>query len=166
MTTIGTDDRFEAIGAEADALRRGAEPPAPDDLAEMASGASLVDQFLAEIAEAIRQVCVAGLAFPAPELPSTLDDLAERAAALRLATAFETLKRLRVRVAAVLAEPALEQRPALSADPGKRPNASSLGPASSSASTIWSPCKAAWRPRPAARALPCPPTPPPCPAAR
>ncbi|MCU0684332.1 MAG: hypothetical protein MUF34_19170, partial [Polyangiaceae bacterium] len=116
MTTIGTDDRFEAIGAEADALRRGAEPPAPDDLAEMASGASLVDQFLAEIAEAVRQVCVAGLAFPAPELPSTLDDLAERAAALRLATAFETLKRLRVRVAAVLAEPALEQRPALSAD--------------------------------------------------
>jgi hypothetical protein len=108
--------KLDEISLEADILREGAEPPGPDDLAAMVEGASLVDQFLGEVVEIVRQICVAGLAFPAPELPGALEQLAERATALRLPTAYETLGRLRHRLAAVLAEPALEKRPALSAD--------------------------------------------------
>ncbi|HEU4405753.1 MAG TPA: hypothetical protein VFS43_10715 [Polyangiaceae bacterium] len=108
--------KLDEISLEADILREGAEPPGPDDLAAMVDGASLVEQFLGEVVEIVRQICVAGLAFPAPELPSALEQLAERAAALRLPTAYETLGRLRHRLAAVLAEPALDKRPALSAD--------------------------------------------------
>lgn len=109
-------NKLDEISLEADILREGAEPPGPDDLAAMVDGAALVEQFLGEVVEIVRQICVAGLAFPAPELPGALEQLAERASALRLPTAYETLGRLRHRLAAVLAEPALEKRPSLSAN--------------------------------------------------
>jgi hypothetical protein len=106
------EERLAAATAEAQGARAsyGADPPTAADLAELGAQARVVDLFLSDLGEALRQICVAGLSFPAPELPETLASLAERAKAHRFSTSQELLARLRLRVGAILGEPDIEAR--------------------------------------------------------
>lgn len=103
--------------AEADALRALAreQPPTENDLAQALASMRLVDLFLSDLNEALRQIFVAGLSFPDPELPTLLHDLQGRSRALRLATAFERLGKLHAWLLATLAEPNLDARSPLAA---------------------------------------------------
>lgn len=102
--------RLAEVEADVAALAKGGEAPSTEDLASVAGSGRIVDLFLSDIGEALRQVCVAGLSFPTPELPDTLAALGERARALGLLSSFETISRLRAYIAATLAEPDLERR--------------------------------------------------------
>ncbi|RYE86898.1 MAG: hypothetical protein EOO75_15160, partial [Myxococcales bacterium] len=81
-------DRLEAARVEGEALRAQVrrEPPTEADLAQSLASLRLLDLFLDDLGEALRQIFVAGLSFPDPELPEALGELRGRARALHLAT--------------------------------------------------------------------------------
>lgn len=66
------------------------------DVSEVVASGVLLERFLTDVEEAVRQVFTAGLSFPDPELPEELSILAERAERHGLATALEHLERLEV----------------------------------------------------------------------
>lgn len=103
---------LQAHTIEADSLRELArtQPPSETDMAQALASMRLVDLFLSDLNEALRQLFVAGLSFPDPELPSALHELQQRARALRLPTAFERLGKLHAWLRATLAEPDLDAR--------------------------------------------------------
>ncbi|MCS6901447.1 MAG: hypothetical protein RMJ98_17550 [Myxococcales bacterium] len=103
---------LSAQTAEAEALRSAAreQPPTEQDMAQALPSMRLVDLFLSDLNESLRQIFVAGLSFPDPELPAALAELQERARALRVATAFERIGRLQAWLRAILAEPNLDAR--------------------------------------------------------
>ena len=72
---------------EAEALRELArsQPPTEVDLAQALSSMRLVDLFLSDLNEALRQLFVAGLSFPDPELPDALGEELHREDRLRAA---------------------------------------------------------------------------------
>jgi hypothetical protein len=115
LTSLETT--LAAQAAEAEALRSASrgQPPTEQDMAQALPSMRLVDLFLSDLNEALRQIFVAGLSFPDPELPATLGELQERARALRVATAFERLGKLRAWLLATLAEPNLDARSPLAA---------------------------------------------------
>lgn len=85
-------DRFLADSIEA------------DDLAELADSAVLVDRFLDDVREVVKQLYIAGVAYPDPDLPEELEGLAERAARHGLAGALEHLVILRAELEALAGE--------------------------------------------------------------
>jgi hypothetical protein len=88
----------------------------PEALAEVARSGRLLDRFLQDVDEALKQVFVAGLAYPDPELPDELGVLVERAERHGLGSAVEHLSRLRVLIGAILAERDLMTRHKLAQD--------------------------------------------------
>ncbi len=96
------DGRAEAVRASY-AGSVGAEIGAAE-LEDVARGARLVDRFLSDVDEALKQIFVAGLAYPDPELPDELNALAERASRHGLASAVAHLSRLAVLVEAISAQ--------------------------------------------------------------
>jgi hypothetical protein len=109
------DAQLADLTREAEARRQAATAPSEADLALVTHSARLVEVLLTDIHEALRQVCVAGLSFPDPELPEALRELADRARLFQLATAVELLGKLRAWLLAVLAEPSIEARQSLAA---------------------------------------------------
>ncbi len=91
-----------------------ASPVESQDLQEVASGGRLVARLLADIDEALKQIYVAGLAYPDPELPDELAALAERSERHGLATATEHLLGLRANLEAIGKERDLAWRQQLS----------------------------------------------------
>lgn len=89
---------LEQATAAAAAFRDGLALPedkAQEDLAQAASEAQVVERFLQDVEEALKQVFVAGLAYPDPELPDELTALSERAQRHGLASAMGYLLRLK-----------------------------------------------------------------------
>ncbi len=84
-------ERFTATAGEGEA-------------AEMTRSGVLLDRFVADVEEALRQVFTAGLSFPDPELGDELSWLAERAGRHGLPSALTLLGRLEVWVRAIGAE--------------------------------------------------------------
>lgn len=90
------------------------QPPTENDMVQAFASMHLVDLFLSDLNEALRQLFVAGLSFPDPELPSMLLELQERARSLYLATASERLGKLAIWLRATLSEANLDARLPLS----------------------------------------------------
>lgn len=108
------NEKLAQITEEAQRLRASAtdkaSAPPQEVLAEVASSGKLLERFLNDITEAIKQVFVAGLAYPDPELPDELESLCERARQLHLATALEHLGKLKLFIEAIAQERHLEGR--------------------------------------------------------
>jgi hypothetical protein len=94
----GLGARFAEAEARAEALRAGLPAGAGDAGAELAQAAQegrALTRFLQDMEEALKQLFVAGLAYPDPELPEELEALAERAGRHGLFSAVSSLLRLR-----------------------------------------------------------------------
>lgn len=76
-------------------------PPSETDRADLVEHAPVLARFLADLAELIDQIAVAGLAYPDADLPDSLAMVQERAARLGLARAELGLEQLRAAVTAV-----------------------------------------------------------------
>ncbi|MFN3197384.1 MAG: hypothetical protein ACE366_03030 [Bradymonadia bacterium] len=76
-----------------------------EDISEVGVSGMLLKRFLADTEEALRQVFVAGLSYPDPELPDELVALAERARRHGLPGAMERLLRLKVWVEGINSHP-------------------------------------------------------------
>lgn len=106
------DDLLTQATTEADAFRGSLEPDEATaaDIASLDASRTLVDRFLLDVEEALKQVFVAGLAYPDPELADELASLSDRARRHGLPTATEGLDRLRILLLATHAERDLMRR--------------------------------------------------------
>lgn len=90
-------------------------PPTVDELAEVQRSGHLTTRLMGDLDEALKQIFVAGLAFPDPELPDELAVLAERAEQHGLSTAVRLLLELRAHLQAILDEVDLVDRQGVAA---------------------------------------------------
>ena len=105
------DESLVAASADAEVLRTQLDHVATaSDVASLGSARAQVDRFLLDIDEAIKQVFVAGLAYPDPELADELAALSDRARRHGLPSATAGLDRLRILLLATHAERDLLRR--------------------------------------------------------
>lgn len=124
MSTPASSDAFppadlavalEAATRHAETLRADLAPEAKEasgnddpegcddsvDVSEVVASGVLLERFLSDVEEAVRQLFTAGLSFPDPELPEELTVLAERAERHGLPTAVAHLQRLRLWITSI-----------------------------------------------------------------